>query len=93
MKVRDLKNELEKMADKGSANRYLNSISHWVKRIFDSDKGQCVTRDFQEIDTLENLANLGIVSLRKGSGDNIIAELTDSGKELLRDFTGLGYYL
>ena len=81
------------MADKGSATKYLNSISHWIKRIFDSDKGQYITRDFNEIDTLENLANLGIVALRKGDSDNIIAELTHEGKELFRDLTGLGYYL
>lgn len=93
MKVRDLKNELEKMIDKGSVNRYLTSVSHWTKRIFESDKGQYITRDMLEIDTLENLANIGIVSIRKGGGDNVIAELTPEGKELFRDFTGLGYYL
>jgi len=93
MKVRDLKNQLENTTDKGNVNRYLISISHWLKRIFDSDKGQYATRDFGEIDTLENLANFGIITLRKGSGDTIVAELTKDGRELLQDFTGLGYYL
>ena len=93
MKVRDLKNQLENTTDKGSINKHLTSISHWLKRIFDSDKGQYATKDFNEIDTLENLANFGIVSLKKGGGDTIVAELTKDGRELLQDFTGLGYYL
>ncbi len=93
MKVRDLKNELEKSADKNSVNKYLTSVSHWVRRIFDSGNGQYTTRDFNEIDTLETLAGIGIISLKKGSGDNIVAELTEEGRELFRDFTGHGYYL
>ena len=93
MKVRDLKNELEKNTDKMKVNKHLTSISHWIKRIFDADKGQYVTRDFNEINTLETLTGLRIISLRKGSGDDIIAELTEEGRELFRDFTGHGYYL
>jgi methionine aminopeptidase len=93
MKVRDLKTELEKNIDKAKVNKYMTSVSHWIKRIFESDKGRYVTRDFNEIDTLETLAGMDLISLRKGDGDNIIAELTDSGRELHQDFTGHGYYL
>lgn len=91
MKVRDLKEMLEKS---GSGNsRALTSVSHWVKKVFESDKGRYTTMDLIEVGALENLAGLGIVSLEKGDDDNIIAELTKEGKELMRDFTGLGYYL
>lgn len=93
MKVRELKGSLEQQVDKVKLNPMMTSISHWVRRIFDSPKGQLTTYNFGDIDTLEKLAEIGLVSLKKGGGDNVIAELTEGGRELYRDFTALGYYL
>ncbi|MBI3259227.1 MAG: hypothetical protein HYZ54_07130 [Ignavibacteriae bacterium] len=93
MKIRDLKNNLEQNLNKVRANKYVNSISHWIKKIFDSEKGQYNTNDFNEINTLENLAGIGIVSLTKSPADEVIAELTPEGKELHKDFIAHGYYL
>ena len=93
MDVRTLKNSMEEKAGKTNANSLLTSVSHWMKRIFDSGKGQYETRDFNDVEALEKLVEFGIVTLRRGSGDNIIAELTKDGKELYMDFMKLGYYL
>ena len=94
MDVRTLKNTLEEKAGKDSSNKMLTTVSHWMKRIFESNKGQYETRDFNDIEALEKLVALNIVALKRGSGrDNIIAELTKDGKELHMDFTKLGYYL
>lgn len=93
MDVRKLKNTLEERADKPKVNNMLTSVSHWVRRIFDSNKGQYETADFNDIETLEKLVELGIVSMRRGSDNSIVAELTKEGKELYMDFTKLGYYL
>ena len=92
MNVRNLKTTLEEKGSK-NANSTLTALSHWVRRIFDSDKGQLETASIEDIETLEKLVNMGIVSLRRGGGDNIIAELTKDGRELYMDFVKLGYYL
>lgn len=94
MDVRQLKTILEERNPGGNANKQLTTISHWVKRIFDSDKGKHEAGDITEVDTLQKLADLGIVQMKKGSEKGLIlAELTKEGRELYMDFMKLGYYL
>ncbi len=94
MDVRTLKNNMEQHAGKSDTNNMLTSVSHWVRRIFDSNKGQYETGDITEIDTLQKLVDLGIVQMKKGAEKGlIIAELTKDGRELHMDFVKLGYYL
>lgn len=94
MNVRALKNTMEQHAGKSDTNKMLTSVSHWVKRVFDSTKGQYEAGDITEIDTLQKLVDLGVVHMKKGPEKGlIIAELTPAGKELYMDFVKHGYYL
>lgn len=92
MDVRKLKTTMEQKGNKNASNT-LTSVSHWVRKIFDSNKGQLETSSIEDMETLEKLVHLGIVSLKRGSGDMIITELTKEGRELYMDFVKLGYYL
>jgi hypothetical protein len=93
MKVRDLKSRLESSAGRAKINQLLTNVSHWMKLVNESPSGTYAADNMRDIEALEKLAGLGLVAMKKGGGTAILAELTNDGKELYRDFMGLGYYL
>ena len=85
MKIDELNKVLEKMHSLHNARM----VAHWLKHVFDNDN-QAYT-DERDIAALKRIEEIGLLETKQKDG-SITAKLTESGKELQREFLWQGWY-
>ena len=95
MNVDELDQVMRGLTGKKDTKQHLRVISHWIKRIKDSK--DFMTYDEGEIKSLLKLQELKLVEIKEGDKSERINTvhimLTESGKDLYKDFFKTGYFL
>ena len=97
MNVDELDQVLRGVTGSKDTKNGLRVISHWVKMIKDSKNNEYVMYDEVELNSLVKLQELKLVMIKEGGKDEKIGvvhvTLTESGKDLYKDFFKTGYFL
>lgn len=97
MNVDELDQVLRGVTGSKETKQHLRVVSHWIKKIKDSKNGEYVMYDDVELNSLLKLAELKLVTITEGGKDEKIGvvhvTLTESGRELYKDFFKTGYFL
>ena len=95
MNVDELDQVMRGLTGKKDTKVHLRVVSHWIKKIKDSK--DFTTYDDLEIKSLLKLQELKLIEIKEGSNEERIntvhVTLTESGKDLYKDFFKTGYFL
>jgi len=89
MNIHELQSKLLPLVGEAMIYDSITKVSHWIHKIKDVEY---VCKSDKEIEVITRFTDLGILRLER-KGDIVIATLTDSGKQLHREFVARGYYL
>ena len=85
MKINELNKVLEKMHSLHNARM----VAHWLKHVFDNNDN--VYTDEKDIAALKRIEEIGLLET-KSKDEGFTAKLTESGKDLHREFLWQGWY-
>lgn len=81
--------ELQKVMEKMHSAQNMRMVAHWLKHVFDND--DFLYTEEKDMAALKRLEELSLLETKK-KDSAIQAKLTESGKELHRDFLWQGWY-
>ncbi len=85
MKIDELNKVLEKMHSLHNARM----VAHWLKHVSDND--EAIYKDEKDVAALKRIEELGLLETKQ-KDSAVEAKLTESGKELHREFLWQGWY-
>lgn len=81
--------ELQKILDKMHSGHNTRMVAHWLKHVFDNSDS--LYKDEKDIAALKRIEEIGLLETKQ-KDSTVQAKLTESGKELHREFLWQGWY-